>query len=596
MIGSQKPFSLRDRLLLTILLCWVLPILIVMSIAGILVSSNFEQSRRHAVEAEAENALDQVCLKLERLIEDSKSVSYDGVVRNSYRLYEKSGDEAELYRTVNEYLNQNFTHNDRISAVFISFWDLPHVRSFTANRSDVGYHTQREYRDSVEADLLEKMHDVDTGILLTEVDGKLYMARNLLSSQLKPYATVVLLCDTERLLEPLHSLRNAGRVSLTLDETMAADPNGTLRTVQELPDEPLKLKEAEVFTRNLLPASEPSTVLCSAETDGHSIRLAVAVEPANIWSSTPHLTEAAVLVILLVLPLLGMVIWMFHRLVARPMNILTEAETRLQSGERGYQITEPGRSREFQTLFTHFNAMSSELKLQFDNSRREQQALQQAKIKALQSQINPHFLNNTLEVINWEARIDGNERVCAMLEALSVMLDAALDREDRGRIPLREELRYVDAYLYIIRERLGERLEIHREIGNELLEVMIPRLILQPIVENAVEHDITVRRGGHLTLRAREESGFLLLEVEHEGLLTEADRESLRTLLNTPVEQHSGRARVGLRNVRERLDLLYGAQGELRIVQTGADTILASVRIPVEIPEQRAEIRKQNGQ
>ncbi len=140
--------------------------------------------------------------------------------------------------------------------------------------------------------------------------------------------------------------------------------------------------------------------------------------------------------------------------------------------------------------------MSSELKNQFERSYLEQQALQQARVKALQSQINPHFLNNTLEVINWEARLSGDERVSAMIEALSVMLNAALDRDGRSMIPLREELSYVDAYLYIIRERLGDRLVIEREIDETMLDEMVPRLIFQPLVENAVEHDLTARHGG----------------------------------------------------------------------------------------------------
>ena len=140
------------------------------------------------------------------------------------------------------------------------------------------------------------------------------------------------------------------------------------------------------------------------------------------------------------------------------------ASKHLQNGERGYTIGEKAESSEFETLFDHFNTMSAELKNQFERSYQEQQALQQARMKALQSQINPHFLNNTLEIINWEARLAENDRVSAMIEALSVMMDGALARDGRSRIPLREELRYVDAYLYIIRERLGERLKVVREI------------------------------------------------------------------------------------------------------------------------------------
>lgn len=86
----------------------------------------------------------------------------------------------------------------------------------------------------------------------------------------------------------------------------------------------------------------------------------------------------------------------------------------MENGERGYVITAEAPNTEFRQLYSQFNAMSSELKSQFERLYLEQQALQQAKIRALQSQINPHFLNNTLEIINWEARLADNERVCSL--------------------------------------------------------------------------------------------------------------------------------------------------------------------------------------
>lgn len=194
--------------------------------------------------------------------------------------------------------------------------------------------------------------------------------------------------------------------------------------------------------------------------------------------------------------------------------------------------------------------MSSELKNQFDRIYLEQQALQEARIKALQSQINPHFLNNTLEIINWEARLADNEQVCSMIEALSTMLDAAVGRDGRSQAPLSEELKYVDAYLYITKERLGERLTVSREIEESMLGCQIPRLMLQPIIENAVEHDISRSGGG------------LCFEIEHERQLSDSDWDSVRRSLDSgkpfdPERQHGGS--VGIRNVNQRLRLITAA-------------------------------------
>ena len=105
---------------------------------------------------------------------------------------------------------------------------------------------------------------------------------------------------------------------------------------------------------------------------------------------------------------------------------------------------------------------------------------------------------------------------------------------------------------------------------------MIPRLILQPIAENAVEHDIAPRHGGNLWVRAYRSEGEMILEVEHDGTMTEGDRENVRSLL----DENQPAARVGLQNVNQRLKLIYGTGASLRIEETDHETILARIRFP----------------
>ena len=171
-----------------------------------------------------------------------------------------------------------------------------------------------------------------------------------------------------------------------------------------------------------------------------------------------------------------------------------------------------------------------------------------------------------------------------MIDALSTMLNAAMDRDGRAVIALREELGYVDAYLYIIKERLGERLDIVKQIDEQLLDIPIPRLILQPLVENAVEHDISGQHRGKLVLRVYHEAERLFLDVEHNGVISERDGENIRQLLSGP-PQHSEQVQktgsVGLRNVNQRLRLLYGENSTLSIEQIGPEQILARIAMPL---------------
>ena len=560
---TKRPRSLRTRLLAAVLLCWILPVLSVMALGGYLLGGSYERSARQELESRAENAVEQLEIRMDALFEASKTVSYDGVVRNAYRLYQRDGDSAALYKTVTEYLNMNFTRNERILAAFISFWENSDMRPYAASRGDLGFSAQREYRENIEPDVLEKMRDVDTGILLLEYDGELYIARNLLDSHFKPYATVVLLCDRELLFQSLDPVRQISTVRLLIDNKLSLAKDGTLGPMTA---------ENE--------ADGQETVRREGETAGHSFCLTATLAPFNVWRDVPQIRTAAGFVALLVLPMLLVVIYLFRRYVTKPVEILVEANNRLESGERGYAIDAEANSQEFARLYAHFNTMSAELENQFERSYQEQQALQQARMKALQSQINPHFLNNTLEIINWEARLANDERVSAMIEALSTMMDGALGRDGRSQIPLREELSYVDAYLYIIRERLGERLEISKEIDESMLSVMVPRLSLQPLAENAVEHDITPRRGGSLCLRARREGERVVLEVEHDGSMSAEDRAAVETMLASAAEDTEISGQVGLRNVRQRLRLLYGDAGELSLRQIGEERILARVSFP----------------
>ena len=556
---KKQPGSLRTKLLL----CWVLPIAIILTVAGILLRSNYERNLRGQLETDAGYVLRQEELLLNAVFESSKAVSYDGAVRSAYRDYLQHGDRTALYRGVSEYLSQTFSRDERFQAVFVSFWEDLKIYPYIMSSGIRGYSIPRNYHRSVEPLLLEEMAEADTAIRILVFDNELYVARNLLDSSFRPYATVVMLCDKSGLLDSFDSIRGAGGVMLLLDGLML-DETGTLQ--QAAPAE-----------------TEDGDVLCyDGELEGHRLQLRVKTVPFDILADIPELRIAVTAVVLLVLPLLLVMILLFRRQVTRPVETLLDATDRLQSGERGYQIADEAKNKEFERIYRHFNAMSTELQNQFERSYQEQQALQQARVKALQSQINPHFLNNTLEVINWEARLAGDDRVSTMIEALSVMLNAALGRDGRSRIPLKEELGYVDAYLYIISQRLGERLVINRGIDETLLELPVPRLILQPLVENAVEHDLAQRHGGTLAVRVYRVGDEMVLESEHDGSLSAEDLESIRELLASSVVDTEISGQVGLRNVRQRLELLYGQAGRLNIEQSAPERILAQVRFPIE--------------
>lgn len=535
-------------------LCWLVPILLLLATFGILLEETYQRSARQELDGTAQFAMLQLKTELESAINDSKSVSYDGVIRSAYRSYRESRNKIALYHSLNDYLRDNFSRSGTYRAVFLAFWDEQINGVYAYGAGESGSALIQDCRTATET-ILQIMRSEDTQTCFLLIHGNLYLTRNLLDSHFEPYASIVMMLRPSAFFSQLSVLGAAEDVQLQIDE-LCFRYDGENIVKEEEKDGGYRYEEA---------------------VDGHPFRLRVEEAKYNAWKEHPELSWAAAGAALLVLPLLVLLWLLWRRHVGKPVETLVEANLKVQAGERGYEITEHAPNAEFETLFSHFNDMSSEMKEQFERSYLEQQASQRAQIKALQSQINPHFLNNTLEIINWEARMAGNDRVGAMIEALSTMLNAALDRDGRTQIALREELSYMDAYLYIIRERLGESFCVHKQIDESLLSRQVPRLILQPIAENAVEHDLARHGGGNLWLRVYRADHRLVLEIEHDGSMTEKDRERIADQLEGEGEISSS---VGIRNVSKRLKLIYGKEGALSMDETDHGTILARISFP----------------
>jgi len=173
--------------------------------------------------------------------------------------------------------------------------------------------------------------------------------------------------------------------------------------------------------------------------------------------------------------------------------------------------------------------------------------LTSAKLQALRMQINPHFLFNTLNSI--AALVYVNPRAAdEMLGDLSELLRRSLDSMEEQEIPLAQELEFIGAYMSIEQKRFGERLRLEQSVPDELMKALVPALILQPLVENAIRHGIEPRRGpGLISIEAKQEDKHLHLIVRDDGRgLPGAD-------LNSSV-----RRGIGLTNTQARLQGLYG--------------------------------------
>jgi signal transduction histidine kinase len=193
-------------------------------------------------------------------------------------------------------------------------------------------------------------------------------------------------------------------------------------------------------------------------------------------------------------------------------------------------------------------------------------ALAQTRLQALGTMLNPHFLFNTLNAIGPLSRKDA-KATNHMVALLGGLLRRSLDGAKRRMVPLKEEMEFIKDYIQIVSIRSAEPLDVEYEIPEDALEVLVPNMILQPIVENAIRHGLAHRHGlGRLTFRARVDRGFLQLEIDDNG--TGLDKKK------------DGAIGFGLGLTRERIAGIYGQNGSLELAGRPEGGVRATFRLP----------------
>ena len=208
-----------------------------------------------------------------------------------------------------------------------------------------------------------------------------------------------------------------------------------------------------------------------------------------------------------------------------------------------------------------------------------QARLIQARLQALQLQLNPHFLFNTLNSI--ASLVHENPTTAEkMIEALSDLLRLTLNSTDRQRVTVREELHFLEQYLLIERIRFGERLRVETQIDEAVLDDLVPALILQPLVENAVKHGVEAQIApGLVRIAAQPDGSWLRLEVSDNGPV-------FKNAAVGKIEE-----RVGLTNTRARLQEMFGSQATLELQPGKAGGFTTRILVPRQAAQSRSTPR-----
>ncbi|NDL68700.1 cache domain-containing sensor histidine kinase [Anaerotalea alkaliphila] len=238
--------------------------------------------------------------------------------------------------------------------------------------------------------------------------------------------------------------------------------------------------------------------------------------------------------------------------ITNPIRRLEKAMAHIE-GDLAHIAIEGQGCYEAKNLAIHFNDMMDRIKSLMEDVQEKEKNLRSYEINALHSQINPHFLYNTLDTIVWMAEFNEQEKVIAVTKSLAQFFRISLSQGDE-LIPLENEVEHTRQYLFIQKQRYMDKLSYSIRMEDWLGDVLVPKIILQPIVENAVYHGIReLDRPGHIEIRVLGMEGEIQLVVSDDGVGFDVAR-------GTDKKPASPRklGGVGIRNVDERIKLYYG--------------------------------------
>lgn len=239
---------------------------------------------------------------------------------------------------------------------------------------------------------------------------------------------------------------------------------------------------------------------------------------------------------------------------------------------------------EFEIWADSFNRMLQQLDTYYTDNFQKQLLLKNAEIRALQSQMNPHFLFNVLNTIAWKAQMINNEEIYQMVISLGELLKANTLSKETDFIELAKEMEYVKFYIYLQQRRFEDRIDCVIRIPDELMKCPVPCFCIQPLVENAIIHGLEPKKGkGKLIIQIVPTNPGVSGEPEMEIAIIDngvgfASIPDIRTISSSSEDSHT---HIGLRNLDKRLELLFGEKSRIQIESIPNLCTTISFRLPI---------------
>ena len=292
------------------------------------------------------------------------------------------------------------------------------------------------------------------------------------------------------------------------------------------------------------------------------------------------LNRVTIVVCGLIVALFSLLFMLVSRSLTHPLTRMVDTMNRIQAGEKKLRMAHTQRD-ELGQLSQAFNGMLEQIDLQSQREMQSQLMINDAKYKALQTQINPHFLYNTLDTMAGIASVQHADMAAALCRALSSMFRYSLDMSDTFA-SIADELRHLKNYMLIMDVRTQGSITLDVRIPQEIMDLKMPRLTLQPLVENAIQHGLKNKHGDkRVTIHAEQTDGALLVSVQDNGV--GMDTERINQLLRSDDADALNKAgSIGLSNIHARLRLLFGTGSGLTVAEAPGGGSIVTLRLEGE--------------
>ena len=267
--------------------------------------------------------------------------------------------------------------------------------------------------------------------------------------------------------------------------------------------------------------------------------------------------------------------WLLSRLLGRPLRGLAAAMESFEKDADHFTYHPVGGTREVQELSASFSHMVGRIQQLMVTVRQEEVNLRKTELKALQAQINPHFLYNTLDSIAWMCEQGQNADAVRMVHALARLFRISISK-GHELIPIAREIEHAESYLQIQKYRYKNRFTYRFEVDPACLDYLCNKITLQPIIENAINHglDLMVEEG-HITVQVCPDGQDILFRVRDDGV--GMTPEQVAAILNKGPSDRTG---IGIKNVNDRLKIYFGKQYGLRIDSVPDEGTCVEIRMP----------------